>query len=262
MTAPCGTRAAYRRHLDKGEPTCPACKRANADYQTMRDRRVAAGYTTMIPSQKVVEHIQQLQASGMGWRTIADTAGVARSVVARLLRYDTSRPAQRLRVATVRKLMAVQPQPADGSFVNIVPTARRLQALIAIGYTQADLAARMGWTPQNIGALVHGRRPNCTHGVAKTVSDLYEQLSANPGPSKRSRALAARKGWAPPLAWDDIDNLDETPTGAAVVPVRASIDVNEVTWLMQSGETLEVIGKRLGVNPKSIERALYRKAAA
>ena len=262
MSRQCGTRSGYRRHRENGETACTACKAANAKYAKARKLRVDAGYVTLIPSQKVLEHVQQLQASGMGWRTIADTAGVARSVVARLLRYDTSRPAQRLRVATVRKLMAVQPQPADGSFVNIVPTARRLQALIAIGYTQADLAARMGWTPQNINALVHGRRPNCTHGVAKTVSDLYEQLSANPGPSKRSRALAARNGWAPPLAWDDIDNLDETPTGAAVVPVRTSIDVKEVAWLMQSGETLEVIGKRLGVNPKSIERALYRKAAA
>ena len=262
MSRQCGTRSGYARHRENGETACTACKAANAKYAKARKLRVDAGYVTLIPSQKVVEHIQQLQAAGMGWRTIADTAGVARSVVARLLRYDTSKPAQRLRVATVRKLMAVRPQPADGSFVNILPTARRLQALVAIGYTQAYLAQQIGWTPQNLNAIITCRRPNCTHKLAKAVNDLYEQLSATPGPSKRSRALAARKGWAPPLAWDDIDNLDETAKGAAPLPVRTSIDVNEVTWLLQAGETLEVIAKRLGAKPKSIERALYRKAAA
>jgi hypothetical protein len=33
MTAPnpCGTSAAYRRHLRYGEPTCPDCRRAQAE---------------------------------------------------------------------------------------------------------------------------------------------------------------------------------------------------------------------------------------
>jgi hypothetical protein len=31
MLLPCGTPAAYRRHLRHGEPTCPACRRAQAD---------------------------------------------------------------------------------------------------------------------------------------------------------------------------------------------------------------------------------------
>lgn len=39
-TAPCGTPAAYRRHLRHREPPCAACKAANAqaqaDYQAKR----------------------------------------------------------------------------------------------------------------------------------------------------------------------------------------------------------------------------------
>jgi hypothetical protein len=38
---PCGTRAAYRRHLRAGEVPCQPCKDANADYQ--RARRPATG---------------------------------------------------------------------------------------------------------------------------------------------------------------------------------------------------------------------------
>lgn len=30
--APCGTRAAYVRHVKRGEPTCDACKAANAEH--------------------------------------------------------------------------------------------------------------------------------------------------------------------------------------------------------------------------------------
>jgi hypothetical protein len=29
---PCGTLAAYRRHLDKGEEPCAECRAANAEY--------------------------------------------------------------------------------------------------------------------------------------------------------------------------------------------------------------------------------------
>jgi hypothetical protein len=40
---PCGTRAAYRRHLKRGEPTCQACRDASAAYKRnfLTDRRAS-----------------------------------------------------------------------------------------------------------------------------------------------------------------------------------------------------------------------------
>lgn len=41
---PCGTHAAYNRHVDRGEPVDPLCEQAERRYQRlrMRDRRAAA----------------------------------------------------------------------------------------------------------------------------------------------------------------------------------------------------------------------------
>lgn len=38
--APCGTQAGYQQHLLRGEPTCAACRRVNADrVQRIRETR-------------------------------------------------------------------------------------------------------------------------------------------------------------------------------------------------------------------------------
>lgn len=47
--APCGTLAAYRRHLRLGEPTCPACRRANRDVKRgQSDRLHRARYAAVV----------------------------------------------------------------------------------------------------------------------------------------------------------------------------------------------------------------------
>jgi hypothetical protein len=48
------------------------------------------------------------------------------------------------------------------------------------------------------------------------VARVYEELCMIPGPSQRTRALAANRGWAAPLDWDDIDDLNEQPVSNEV----------------------------------------------
>jgi hypothetical protein len=87
--------------------------------------------------------------------------------------------------------------------VDATGTRRRLQALAAIGWPPRALAERLGIQPDNIL-----RRHRVRVGTARLVAAVYDQLSMTPGPDTRSAAAARRRGWAPPLAWDD-DSIDD-----------------------------------------------------
>lgn len=95
--------------------------------------------------------------------------------------------------------------------VPAVGTQRRIRALMVLGWTSRDIAERCGWTtPQAVTELLTARR-FLQRSTAALVAATYEQLSMRPGPSAQNRLRAERKGWPPPLAWDNIDDPDELP---------------------------------------------------
>lgn len=96
--------------------------------------------------------------------------------------------------------------------IDATGTRRRLQALSAIGWRWADLAAHLGGTWQTVQDMAIGGRPTVMVTTADRVRVLYARLSATPGPSEVSRRRAAEKGWAPPAAWDD--DLIDDPTAS------------------------------------------------
>jgi cobalamin biosynthesis protein CbiG len=53
------------------------------------------------------------------------------------------------------------------------------------------------------------------HELAVRMAALYDELSATPGPSEVAARHARERGWAPPLAWDDIDDPEDRPQGVA-----------------------------------------------
>jgi hypothetical protein len=56
-------------------------------------------------------------------------------------------------------------------------------------------------------------------GTAGQVARVYDELAMTPGPSTRARDAAARRGWVPPLAWDD-DEIDDPQARPARGPRR------------------------------------------
>jgi hypothetical protein len=90
-----------------------------------------------------------------------------------------------------------------------VGVGRRLRAMIAIGWTEGDLAYRLNWPVQMVAdALADARVPA---GADYVVARFYDRHSMTPGRSMASRERASALRWAPPLAWDD-DELDD-PNG-------------------------------------------------
>lgn len=246
-----GTRASYVRGCK-----CADCRAANARYAKVAKYRANRGISTLIDAAPVKAHLDQLRAHGIGKRTIAARSGVAMTVINRLIGIDHSRPARRIHPDTARKLLAVTVDDhAGGAFIDATGTRRRLQALVALGWTQTELGRRIGWTTANLNALIL-RSDTVTRATADLVTELYEQLSMRLGPSTRARSVATRRGWAPPLAWDNIDNPNEQPTERR--DPRRGIDALDILELYEAGERVDAIAQRFGLSEGSISTYLRR----
>ena len=182
-----------------------------------------------------------------------------------------------------------QGRGTGSGLVDAIGTARRLQALATMGYTQADLAAAMGWKGvQMVARSLKAHR--VARSTAERVSAAYERLSMKPGPSPRAAKRARHAGWAPPLAWDEgrIDDPTAKPTGirkaegdrgrrrvevdaSAVVRAMAgdtaiSLTVAErataIATLVRRGHTDEEISHHLGMTIRTISRIRVRDGIA
>ena len=138
-------------------------------------------------------------------------------------------------------------------------TRRRIQALWAIGWTSQHIADACGWeTPQAITEIVNVRE-QIYATTAATIAHTYERMSMTPGPSAKNRRDAARKGWLPPLAWDDIDDIDETPREQTDRRLYRSAELAaEWDHLRRCGVSIDTAARQLGVSVGAIEKAVER----
>src|ERR1019366_3433644 len=130
-------------------------------------------------------------------------------------------PTRRIRPQTAAAILAIRPSAdlvAPGVLVGGAETRHRVQALVAAGWSQAQLAGQLMTSPGRVGALLRGER--VTAGKSAAVRGLYERLWNQPPPegnhrariaASRARNYAAARRWAPPMAWDD-EELDK-PNG-------------------------------------------------
>jgi hypothetical protein len=178
-----------------------------------------------VPAGPARAHVQALGQAGIGWRRAAALAGVSTGAVSKLLYGGPGarEPARRIRPATAAAILAVRPGARNlggSALVDVTGTHRRLQALVATGWSQAKLATRLGMTPANFAAMM--RRGQVTASTARTAAAVYDELWNQPPPQtgQRDKIAAARarnhaqaRGWPPPLAWDDdqLDRPDGTP---------------------------------------------------
>lgn len=199
--------------------------RCNKHYESHRSRMIAYGkwQSIKVDAAPVLSHYQELLAAGMSRNQVSRVSGVKADQLDNLVRPRKDRGDQPAKVVfskTADRILAVPvPVPhqvwrtgADGQRVDPTGTARRLQALVAIGHTQRFLASRLGVLEANMPPIVNGTRL-VTAGVARKVADLFDELQLTPGNSVRARNNATKRGWVSPLAWDEetIDDPDARP---------------------------------------------------
>lgn len=114
---------------------------------------------------------------------------------------------------------------------------RRLQALMCIGWSLPKLSAETGIQHQNLSNYLSGRYITVYADTFDAVDAAYRRLCMVTPPATnkserigvgRSKGRARRAGWAPPMAWDNIDDPDEYPKGTTARRGRSFGDVDPV----------------------------------
>lgn len=233
--------------------TCKRCHRV-ARYRGLCDVHFkAVGHHGFVPAQPTRDRIALLRSRGHSLRTLADRTGLTMPTL--LCQYD------KVQRATEQAVFAVPiPKLGGPGWIDATGARRRIQALGVIGWSQRELATRTGIMHQHLNRIGTGRIRTITGDTAATIAAVYDELWNRPGPTNRSRADAARKGWLPPLAWDD-DTIDD-PKAQPDLGERARVTFAErYEELRRLGErNEEAIAKRLwnshrqafGISPESV----------
>jgi transcriptional regulator with XRE-family HTH domain len=103
--------------------------------------------------------------------------------------------------------------------VSPVGTVRRIQALMALGWSMAAVADRIGMESRQLWWTT--RQKYVRLATASRIAEVYDELADTRPPTDtksqrisvaKTLAHAKRQGYAPPIAWDDnIDDPDAEP---------------------------------------------------
>lgn len=209
---------------------CYVCGYAVSLYEENRRKQIAAGtWQPFIDHAVVRDHIEAHRRAGIGSRRLAELAGVDRKVIhSARTGLRKGRPMGRMRRDVADKILAVPvsaERAAPHASIDAIGAHRRIRALCAVGWgfgTQAQLA---GWSRSNWHNLT--RRDRIMPGTLALVRGVYDKLAMTPAPdcyaTTRARAVAAREGWFPPLAWED-DTIDDPAALPCIVPPVGGTD--------------------------------------
>jgi plasmid maintenance system antidote protein VapI len=260
MTRTCTRTGCERPRGPRGY--CTAC------YQTRRKREIAYGRWSTISRVDPTEartHLHELLAQGTTGRQIAEATGLAQKTITDLNtgRYRT------IAAQTAQLILDCRPgipleRLSPNQKVDATGTIRRLQALMAMGWSGGKISAELGWHNEQLQRVRAGGHSQVTARTAIRVRDLFDRLWDIDGGDKRARGTAIRNGWALPMEWDDIDDPNETPTVARrtdagqrdraldrIEQVAAWMDDPRPEW--HKGSTVQ-LAERLDVQPRTIER--------
>ena len=256
MTPAHGT---YSRYTSADRCRCDKCRQAAYVYmKRYSHHRSTHGYVLQ-PADEALALVQAYLSQGWSYASIAQATGLALRHLQHITRGEVTRVNRR----TIHQLRNPDWSAVDGAtLVPAWPVARRLRALQALGWTWTLIADRAGLAPTHVQRIHQQQR--CTAAARQAVIAVYDTMSMETPPDIRAtrcaRTYAARRGYAPPLAWDNIDDPDEQPQGIAPAPADTRRTIPRGVLV----ETCEEIGdladtcRALGMTGPSIYRALSR----
>jgi hypothetical protein len=241
-------------------------------------------WQSYVDAEPVREHVRQLMSGGLSRRRIAVLADVTDTTITRLLYGQGDRPPTReIRTGSARAILGVRADPdvlGPTARVDATGTRRRLQALMALGWSRTRLAEELGGHRDVVSRYMI--RDQVTTATVRAVRALYDRLWDTTPPEEdqwdvsaavAARRTAARNGWVPPMAWDDdtIDDPAAEPHGSAPVCIdpiaieRAlagevvNLSPAEVTEVVRIGEERGWSAARIAAAAGRSERSIQRR---
>ncbi|SDD60675.1 hypothetical protein SAMN04488581_2650 [Mycolicibacterium neoaurum] len=207
----------------------------------------ASDYHGWLDATATKEQLHRLHNAGWTWEAIAEEAGLTSNGI-----YYLRDGARHVRAFTAK---IIQDIPLDGGsgLVPAIGLRRRIEALAVNGWSQAECARRIGVKRWLLWQWANGERVQLRN--ARLVYKLFDDLCMKQGPSQRTRRLAIEAGWLPPLAWDDIDDPNETPvlTEQPATFLDRYLDMRDTLQL-----TDPQIAERMGIKFESLITNLRR----
>jgi len=230
------------RRYRYGKCRCTKCRAANAREMNLYRMRIASGqHRPDVDAEPVRRHVQRLRREGLAVQRIAQLAGVSGQVLQALLYGHPSLglpPTRKMRAANAEKILAVHAGHKPGrGWISATGTRRRMQALAAAGWPLTWLENEAGLPRRHGHRVAHtSDEQRVTVQTAEAVAAMYDRLwNADPleagvpaAASTRIRNVAARHGWLPPLAWDDLIDLTGDDLEAELRRRVALMDDDEI----------------------------------
>lgn len=209
---------------------CTPCVDAHNARERNRHRQKAYGRfdTGLVDATPARDHVLKLAEYGIGYKRVAQLAGYRSSTPVRTLIWGRQDPGprngeipKRIPREKAARILAVKPVVENLGARKSVPALgahRRVQALVARGWSMSKIAERIGMNISNFSTFM--QREHIGAGNHRTIAALYDELwDVDPPKDEwrdkiaytRSLRFAQERRWLPPLAWDDIDTDPEPP---------------------------------------------------
>lgn len=183
-----GTNACYR--VDRCR--CELCREAATKHERNRRRLALYGQSKFVPAEPVRARIKRLMALGMSQDEIARAAGLNDARISDLMtgHWRTGRPLTRMKRENAEAIMAVNHRHILPGTVIDTDAREMVLDLMAMGYSAAWIAQRLGMSYQGRGAMLRKRHRAGTYAKLRA---LYRNTKS-PAPvspqASRSRNFA------------------------------------------------------------------------
>jgi hypothetical protein len=156
---------------------CMLCRAANSRYESARKiARENGDWNGLIPADRARAHLRNLARNGIGRRLVADISGVGNTILQEV-KMGRKRT---IRARTERAILAVTIEArASRTLVKAAPVWAQINRLLREGFTQAELARRLGSKAKHPALQLRGHV--ITAQNAMRVERLHAQVMAGSG---------------------------------------------------------------------------------
>lgn len=235
---------------------CPNVAKASSRGMCRKHYKAWCRTNRPVPFPEMQAHIDHLRTAGFGYRRIANLAGVGFTTVREIAHPRTPRRFVSGPIAAKLLAITTDDRPAR---MNPAGSCRRIQALIALGYTENVIADACGISQPNLWKYTANRASWVRPETFDRIDAVFRDLALQPMPqgwvAERARRRATRRGWVVPLAWDEraIDDPHARP-----VPAAALDWIAHVVECRRHGWPDNRIAADMGIETESLWRRLER----